>query len=50
MGGKGVVVMLGGGRVFMCGGVFPFVREFNVVVCMSGFDMVCFNVCGCYSF
>ena len=51
MGGKGIVVVLGvgGGRIFTLGGLFPFVGEFNIVVCEGGFDSVYFNMCGCYS-
>ena len=32
------------------GGVFPFVRKFDVVVCLGGLDVVCFYMCGSYSF
>ena len=28
------------------GGVFPFVGEFNVIVCMGGLYVVCFYMCG----
>ena len=32
------------------GGVFPFVGEFDIVVCMGGLYMVCFYMCVSYSF
>ena len=39
----------GGEEDFYLGEIFPFVGEFNVVVCEGGFDRVYFNMCGCYS-
>ena len=43
-----MVVVLGGDCYV--GGIFPFVRKFDVIMCMGGLDVVCFYMCGSYSF
>jgi hypothetical protein len=32
------------------GGISPFVGKFDVVVCVGGFNVVCFYMCGGYPF